>query len=192
MTRQSKNSTGVHRQSLYLIAVCLVVLGAAFLMTVSKDLRIRKQLEIRLSEASRLADRYQALAPLMAELQKDDAAPMPGYEGFPDPPSLPGTPAEGYETVIGKILRQYDLKQAVLTPDIQSILSDGDYILVGMTVRGVLSTFREVILRIGRLPFVSGVERFRVQRLSKSNELELFLQLRIEVVSRVDSANEYQ
>ncbi len=192
MTHPSKNITGPHRQNLYLIVVCLVVLAAAFLLTISKDLRTRKQLETQLAEASELADRYQSLTPLMAELQKNDEAPMPEYEGFSDQPALPDASAEDYEAAIEKVLQQFDLKQTALVPDIQSILSDRDYILVDMTVRGAFSNFRDLILQVGRLPFISGIERFRVQRLSKANELEMFLQLRIDVVSRVDSLNEDQ
>ena len=183
---------GPDRQSLYLVAVCLAVLAAAFLLTVSKDLRTRKQLETQLSETSRLAERHQALNPLMAELKKNDAAPMPGDEGFSDPPSLSDTSAEDYEKAIGQILRQCDLKQTTLTPDIQSVLSDKNYILVDLTARGAFSKFREMLLKVGRLPFVSGIERFRVQRLAEVNELEMFLQLRIQVVSSVDSSNEDQ
>ncbi len=192
MTHPSKNITGPHRQNLYLIVVCLVVLAAAFLLTISKDLRTRKQLETQLAEASELADRYQSLTPLMAELQKNDEAPMPEYEGFSDQLALPDASAEDYEAAIEKVLQQFDLKQTALVPDIQSILSDRDYILVDMTVRGAFSNFRDLILQVGRLPFISGIERFRVQRLSKANELEMFLQLRIDVVSRVDSLNEDQ
>ena len=117
---------------------------------------------------------------------------MPGDEGFPDPVPLTDASAEDYEKIIGQMLLQCDLKQTVLTPDIQSILSDKGYILVDLTARGAFSNFRDLILQIGRLPFVSGIERFRVQRPPGAGELELFLRLRIQVVSSVDSAYENQ
>jgi len=183
---------GPHRQSLYIATVCLAVLAVVFLLTVAKDLRTRQQLETQLSEASRLADRRHVLTPLIAELQKNDAAPMPGGEGFPEPLPLPDTSAEDYEKVIGQILLQCDLTQTVLTPDIQSILSDKGYILVDLTARGAFSNFRNLILRIGRLPFILGIDRFRVQQPTGAGELEMFLQLRIEVVSPVGNAYETQ
>ena len=192
MTRQLKNAMGPHRQNLYMIAVCLGALAALFLLTVSKDLRTRRQLEAQLSEASRSAERYQALTPLMAELQKNDAAPMPGDTGLPDPQELADAPAEDYETVIGRILRQCNLRRTLLTPNIQSVLSDRDYILVDLTAQGAFSNFRDLILQLGRLPFVSGIEHYRIQRVAEAGELEMLLQLRIQVVSSGDSFNEDQ
>ena len=192
MTRLLKNTVGSHRQSLLLVVVCLAVLATAFVLTVVKDLQSRKQLEAQISEASRLAERRQTLAPLVTELQKNNAAPMPGDGALPAPIPLPDTSGEEYEKVIGQVLQQCNLKQTVLTPDIQSILSDGDYILVNLTVRGAFSSFRNLILQIGRLQFVSGIERFRVQRLVETNELEMFLQLRIQVASSVDGSHENQ
>lgn len=192
MTLHSKNAPGTHRHNLYLAIICLAVLAVAFLLTVSRDLGTRRQLEAQLSEASRLADRRQALIPLMAELQKNDAAFMPGSEGLPGPSPLSESSVEEYEKVIEQMLLQCNLKQTALTPDIHSILSDKGYILIDLSARGAFSHFRDLILRIGRLPFVSGIEQFRLQRPAEKNGLEMFLKLRIQVDSAADNAHENQ
>ena len=192
MAHQLKKVLKPHRNSLSLAIACLLVLGLVFLLTVAKDLRNRQRLEQQLSEASSQANTRKILAPLVVEFQSADNAAMPGGNGIANPLPVSESSAKDYEKIIGRMLRQCDLKQTALVPDIQSILSDKGFIRVDLTTRGAFPDFRRLILQLGRLPFLSGIDRFRVQRLPDTAELEMFLQLRIQLVSSTEAPHENQ
>lgn len=189
MTRQLTNILGPHRKSLYLVLICLVVLGVFLTVTVIKDIGTRRRLEERISDGARQAERNVLLSPLMAELQNNDTTAVPGDADNADLGLLIESSAEDYQTVIGMLIDQCDLGPASLTPDLQSILSDTGYILVDLTARGTFSNFRRLILQLGRLPFLSGVDRFSIQPTPDAAGLELFLRLRIQVDSPTDDTD---
>ncbi len=188
--RQLKNSLMPHRSSLYLLLACLVILGIMFSMTVGKDILTRQRLERQLSETSRQAEISELLAPLMTELHGGGNATDPGNADDTDLRPLLETDAENYQEVIEQMIRQCNLGPATVTPDIQSILSDAGHILVNLTTLGAFSDFRRLIMQLGRLPYLSGIDRYYVQRTSDAAGLELFLQLRIKIASPTGNADD--
>jgi len=178
-----------HRSNLYLALACLVVLCIMFAMTVGKDILTRQRLERQLSEASQQAEISELLAPLMTELHDDANAADPESTEDTGLRPLLETDAEDYQEVIEQMIRQYNLGPATVTPDIQSILSNTGYILVNLTTRGAFSDFRRLIMQLGRLPYLSGIDRYYVQQTSDATGLELFLQLRIKISSPTGNAD---
>lgn len=186
---QFKKNLVTHRSSLYLVFACLVVLGITFIMTVGKDVRTRKRLEQQLSEASRQAEISEILSPLVTELQNNGEASVIGDTDEADLGPLLETDAENYHDVIEQMIRQCRLGTTTVTPDIQSILSDAGYIQVDLTTRGTFPNFRRLIIQLGRLPYLSGIDRYYVKRTSGAAELEMYLRLRINVPSQTGNVN---
>lgn len=182
-----------HRSSIYLLAACIAALGLMFLMTVSKDLQSRRALEARLAEADRQAGSRELLAPLLAQLKDESKAPLPEVTGEGDV-VLPDSDmsADDYQAVIGKIVRQCGLEQTSLSMNLQSILSDTGSIRVDLTARGAFPDFRRLILALVRLPFLSDIEEFRVEADTDTELPEMFLQLRLQLETPVESAHEHQ
>lgn len=182
-----------HRNTLYLLAACIVVLGLVYLLTIARDLRNLQALSAHLADASRLADTQKLLVPLVAELQDErkasEASIADGEDAF-----LPGADmsADNYEQIIGEIVRQCGLKQTSLTPDIQSILSNTDALQVNLAVRGDFPDFRRLMLALAGIPFVSGIEDFRVEASADTGLLEMSLQLRLQVAASGEGAHERQ
>jgi DNA-binding transcriptional ArsR family regulator len=188
--RQLKNNLLPHRNTLYLIITCLVLLSIMFTMTVGKDILTRKRLERQLSETSRQVEISKLLAPLMTELRDDGNTADPENSENTDLSPLLGTDAENYYEVIEQIIRQCDLGPATVSPDIESVLSDAGYIQVNLTTRGTFSNFRRLIMQLGRLPYLSGIDRYHVRRAADPAGLELFLKLRIKIASPAGNTND--
>ena len=189
MTHQFKHFLATYRSSLYLVLACLVVLGIMFFMTVGKDIHTRQRLQQQLSEASRQVEINEILAPLAAELQSNGDVTVPGNADDAELQPLLETDAENYHEVIEQMIRRCSLGPATVTPDIQSILSDTGYIQADLTTRGTFSNFRRLLIQLGRLPYLSGIDRYYVQRVSDTAGMEMYLRLRIKIASPTDKAN---
>jgi hypothetical protein len=164
--------------------ICLAVVGLVFLLTVARDLQSRDALEERLSDATRRSETQRLLAPLVAKLQagKEDenAAAESGDQGSVPLPDGELT-ADRYETIIGQIIRQCDLEQVSLGPDLQSVLMNTDTLRVDLTARGDFSNFRHLILTLAQLPFLSEIERFRVEQPADGDRPEMNLKLNLQL-----------
>ena len=184
MAKQIRHTLAQHRTSLCLVADCLAALALMFFLTIAKDLRERQVLESDLADASRRADMQKLLAPLQAQLQGDSEASIPAIAAGVDiSPSDAEISADRYESIFGRIISQCGLEQVALAPDIQSILSDTGQIQVDMTVRGAFPDLRRLMLTMARLPFLSGIETFRMNRSTDSDGLEMSLKLRLQLSS---------
>jgi hypothetical protein len=182
-----------HRSSLYLLAACTAALGLLFLLTVAKDLRDCQTLEAQLADATRQADARELLAPLLAELKAESATPLPApLEDDGTPLAAGDLSADRYGSIIGEIIRQCGLKQVSLMTDLESILADTESLRVNLTVRGAFPDFRHLVLALGRLPFLTGIEGFYIERSADTGLLEMFLQLRLQLATPVGSVHEHQ
>jgi hypothetical protein len=182
-----------HQRSLYLLAACIAILVLMFLLTVAKDLKQRQVLEAHFADSTQRADSRELLAPLLAELQGKSDASLPAVMSEDDVPLPDGDmSADNYEAIIGEIIRQCDLEQVTLMLDLQSILTNTDGLRVDLTTRGAFPDFRRLILALGRLPFLSTIEAFRIEESADAGMLEMFLQLRLQLESSVVGGHEHQ
>jgi hypothetical protein len=115
---------------------------------------------------------------------------IPGDAEGADIRHLLGSDAENYQDVIEQMIRLCHLGPATVTPDIQSILSDTDHIQVALTTRGVFSDFRRLIIQLGRLPYMEGIDRYHIRQTSDAAGLEMALRLRIKKSSPAEIAND--
>lgn len=193
MTTGRSTTLKQRRSNLFLSAACIVVLGLVFLLTISKDLRKRQTLETHLADQTQQLDTRELLAPLLAKLQGGGETSGPaaenGDETFQPPADVS---VEDYEAVIGEMVRQYGLEQMALTPDIQSILSDTGTLRANLEVRGTFPDFRRLILALARLPFLSGIESFSIERPADTDTLGMFLQLRLQLSESAEGTHEHQ
>lgn len=180
-----------HRSSLFLLTVCVVALGLMFLLTIAKNLRNRQVLEAHLTDQTQHLETQELLAPLLAELQGEgktyDPAAGEGDEAYQPHTDVS---ADNYEAVIGEIARQCGLEQTSLTPDIESILTDTGTLRVNLEVRGAFPDFRHLILALARLPFLSGIEDFRIEGTADAGNLDMFLQLRLQLAASAEGGHD--
>jgi hypothetical protein len=182
-----------HRNTLLLLAACIAALALMFFLTVYKDLRNRRSLEANLEEATRQADTRELLAPLLAELQGKSEASLPAAmdeDGTPLPAG--DVTADDYKSIIEEVIRKCDLEQVSLLLDLQSILTDTNGLRLDLTARGAFPDFRRLMLTLGQLPFLSGIESFTIEESADAGILEIFLQLRLELASTVEGIHEHQ
>lgn len=171
----------------------MAALMLMFFLTVFKDLRNRRALEANLEDATRQADTRELLAPLLAELQGKSETALPAAMDEDDIPLPAGDiSADNYETIIGEIIRQCDLKEVSLLLDLQSILTDTEGLRLDLTAKGAFPDFRRLMLALGRLPFLSGIEGFSIEESADAGMLEIFLQLRLQLASSAEGIHEHQ
>lgn len=195
MAEKSENILRVHRNNILFLAICLAVLGLVFLLTVAKDLRSRGLLEERLSDAIRRSETQRILSPLVARLQagkenETATAESGDQESVPLPDGE--LTADRYETIIGQIIRQCDLEQVSLGPDLQSVLQNTDTLRVDLTARGHFSNFRRLVLTLARLPFLSKIERFYIEQPADGDRPEMNLKLNLQFESGAGGGHEYK
>lgn len=191
MAKKSENILVTHRNNIVFLVICLAALGLIFLLTTAKDFRIRRVMEERLSEATRRAETQQLLAPLLTKLQsgdREDAVP----EESNDPESVPlpdgELSADRYEAIIGEIIRRCDLEQVALGPDLQSVLMNTDTLRVDLTARGNFPDLRRLILTLARLPFLTEIDRFRIEHPAEGDRLEMNLKLHLQLEPIADGS----
>jgi hypothetical protein len=192
---KSENILVTHRNNILFFVVCVAILGFVFFLTVAKDLRNRRELEERLSEATRRAETQRLLAPLVAKLQtgEDGEIVVPEIdeqENIRLPEGELST--DRYEAIIGEIIRQCDLKRISLGPDLQSVLMNTDTLRADLTVRGYFSDFKRLFLTLARLPFLSGIEEFHIEQPVDGDRPEMFLKLHLQLESTTDDSHEHQ
>lgn len=179
MKGQVKNFLKSHAQSLYLVAGCLMVLGTLFFFTVVRDKQTHQKLNRQLTQAKTQLARQKALAPLYDDLQKKYALTIPGLKTLPDKIPLSETDAASLDTVFRDMIQSCDLRLLNLTPDIQSILSDEDFLRVDLTTSGNFRDFKQLLMQVGQLPFLAAIDQFRIERRSEKDPLEMYLRLRL-------------
>jgi hypothetical protein len=191
VAKKSENILVTHRNNIVFLVICLAALGLIFLLTTAKDFRIRRVMEERLSEATRRAETQQLLAPLLTKLQsgdREDAVP----EESNDPESVPlpdgELSADRYEAIIGEIIRRCDLEQVALGPDLQSVLMNTDTLRVDLTARGNFPDLRRLILTLARLPFLTEIDRFRIEHPAEGDRLEMNLKLHLQLEPIADGS----
>lgn len=195
MAQKSENILVTHRNNIIFLVICLAALGLIFLLTVAKDFRSRRVMEERLSEATRRTETQQLLAPLLAKLQSGEGEDSTAVESN-DPESVPlpdGELSAGrYEAIIGEIIQRCDLEQVALGPDLQSVLMNTDTLRVDLTARGYFPNFKRLILTLARLPFLSGIDQFRIEQPADSDRLEMNLKLSLQIEPAVDESDQHE
>lgn len=193
--QKSENILTLHRNNILFLVICLAAMGLVFFLTVGKDLRSREALEERMRDATRRVETQRLLAPLLTKLQTgegdEDAAAESGDQGGVPLPDGELT-ADRYETIIGQIIRQCDLEQVSLGPDLQSVLMNTDTLLVDLTARGYFSDFRRLLLTLARLPFLSEIERFSIEQPADSDRPEMNLKLNLQLEPSEGGSHEHE
>jgi hypothetical protein len=188
LTAAATGNKRQRRKTLYFAISCLVFLGALYFFSVGGDRHTIKQLEKEITDASQQADRQKILQPILESLQKEEQAAA-GYEAdTDDAPVSVSDSSEDYQATLETLAQQCNLTLTAIAPDIPSILSGDGNILVDMTTRGAFSDFRRLILRLAGVPYLQGVDRFRVAPDSDTSELEMRLRLRIQIASDTEGS----
>lgn len=188
-------ATGNKREralNLYLVFSCIALLVVIYLFSAGRDRHAVRQLEKQISQATEQAAMQKAVLPILEKLREEnhDTGTGEDVDGGIEPRT--DSTADNYQPVIEELVRQCDLDLIAMTPDLASILSEEGHLLVDLEVRGEFSNLRRLILQVVRLPYLLGVDRFRVAQTSDNNGLGMLLQLRLQITPETESAHEDQ
>ncbi len=179
MKARIKNIFDDHAQSIFLLLACLGLLCTLFYFTVIRGNRVQQALDQKLKEIKLQLARQQALSPLYDDLQKKYALTIPGIQTLPEKVPLSKKETGNFDIVFREMVHQCDLTLVALKPDIHSILSDEGFLNVDLTTSGEYRNFKQLLMKIGQLPFLAAIDQFRIERKAEKNPLELYLKLRL-------------
>lgn len=159
------------RQNVFWAGLCAVAVAVLLAVAVFPRHRAVKELEAQVREAEADLERQKILAPAYRNLQERMGHMKLGSFPLPQEEKLPRGGLQGIPAMFQDMMVKSDLEPVEVMPEIGSLSEKPGLLSLTMVARGSLPGFRRLLVRLGELPFVSGVEHIRIRSVERSKEL---------------------
>jgi hypothetical protein len=156
------------------LLICGGVLLAISLMIVY-DHKILRDRDIEISTIKTQIDQQKILSPafkdLIRRLRVKDPVDLP----FPKKEKLPRDDMEKVLPVFQEIARGSNLTIKSFVPDVESLASGSQHLIMDVVVSGDFFDFRKFFMQLGELPYLERIERFVIRPVEGKKEISLRL-----------------
>jgi Tfp pilus assembly protein PilO len=170
------------RSGVVLTLIVGLGLAAFFLLTLLPNHHALKRLEqesaalkARIQEQAALLPVYRKFYQVIDGTRPEKISRLP----FPAPQDLSPEQAAGIETVFRGMAEASGLQVRQVSPELNAIINESRDLRLVITATGSLDGIRRFLLKLGELPFLARVERFRIQQAGPRGDLELSAQVQL-------------
>lgn len=137
-----------------------------------QDMEIRK-LEGQIGEQRMLYPLYQEL---LRKLESEGPQRLP----FPAKGTLPRDKIDKIPSVFSEIAKQSGLKALAVSPDLHSITSDSDTLMLNATLTGGFFEFRNYLIGLAKIPYLAHIEQIQITHIHGGRKFRLEIWLALE------------
>jgi len=168
------------QRSMVLTLICSLGLLVFFLLTILPNQKALARLEqdiallrTRLAEQAVLLPVYRKFCDVIDSTRAGKVSRLT----FPAPLRLTADQAAGIDAVFRAMAAATGLKARQVSPEINSIINASQSLRLVISAEGNLENIRRFLLKLGELPYLTQVERVRIQQTGPGPDLELSAQV---------------
>lgn len=156
------------------LLICGGVLLASVLM-ILYDHKIMTDRDTEISAVKVQIDQQKVLSPAFKDLIRRSRIKEPGDLPFPKKEKLRRDDTENILPVFNEMARKSNLTIKSAVPDVESLASGSQYVIVDVVAAGDFIDFRKLFFQLGELPYLEGIERFAIRSAEGKKEIRLRL-----------------
>jgi len=138
--------------------------------------RSRVIIDEKIQEARYRIEEYDALQPLYSSLKRTPDRVSSSLT-LPTPAALQRTQINMADSSFRDIAGRSGMKVVSIVPDMASFGRDSRMLAVNVSLKGEFENFRNVLKKLGELPYVDHVEEFAIHRVGNSRALDFTLKI---------------
>jgi len=165
------------RRSFFYFALFGAVILIVGLLMIYPNYRTLTALDRNIWQLKVNIENQKLLFPLFQRLLKEINLKLP--EGVSEPKQEKLSP-EKEQTIVSTFHGMADsvgLKVLEISPDVASTLDGSGYLLMNLAMEGDFHKIRELLLEVGKLPYLGKIERIKLQNTAKGGQKEVHLKI---------------
>lgn len=157
----------------YLLICGGVLLASVFM--VLYDHKTMKDRDLEISTIKTQIDQQKVLSPAFKDLIRRSRIKEPVDLPFPKKEKLRREDTEKILPVFDEIARKSNLTIKSAVPDVESLVSGSQHMVVDVVASGDFIDFRKFFVQLGELPYLEGIERVVIRSAEGKKEIRLRL-----------------
>ncbi|MBN2515919.1 MAG: hypothetical protein JXC33_07795 [Deltaproteobacteria bacterium] len=121
------------------------------------------------------AEKQKVLLPLYMKLVQKSEASVPDKLSLPIRKSLPPNNIDLIPPLIKGIARKAGMQAVMVNPDLTTLATRKDFLLIYATVRGSFFDVRNFLIELGKVPYIDHIEEIDIQQKMTDKECKLKL-----------------
>lgn len=164
------------RSILYFSVSGVVILVVIFLM-IYPDYRATVLLDKNIKDLNTKIETQKMLSPLFQKLLTEIDFNVPEGLPFPKDEKLSQEKAQNIPAIIHGLADGAGLKVVEISSDLDSTLDGSGVLKISVVMRGDFMKFRDLLMALGKLPYLERIERIKIESIEGAKEISLKLWL---------------
>jgi len=135
------------------------------------------QQDTRIRRLEGQIEKQKILHPFYQELVRKLRSQHPKQLPFPPEGKLTRDKIDQIPSIFREVAQRSGLQSLAVSPDIQSVTSDSDTLLLTAAVKGDFFTFRSYVIELGKIPYLAHIEQIQINPISGSRKFKLRMRL---------------
>lgn len=178
MEKQDRAQWG--SQNVFWAVVCAFAVACFLAVAVFPRHRAVREMEAQVLETEAMLERQKILAPTYRNLQERMGPMKLGSLPLPVEEKLPRSRLQGLSSLFHDLMLKNGLEPVEVMPEAGSVSEKPGLFSLTMVARGSLQGFRKLLIHLGELPYISGVEHIRIRSGERSKELMVRVSLALD------------
>ena len=170
----------IPERSIMYCLLSLVILIILYFGLVYPNQRFSASIDDKIRQVTDLIKKQRDLRPLYEEMAKHNNHPTEIVLPVPDTKPLPRGAIDLVASLFQKIGAESGVQVVAVRPNLQSIISKSDEIVVALHLKGGFFDFRKFLLGTGALPSLKGVEEIKIREEGVQQAFYLTVRLAVE------------
>lgn len=162
-------------RTLIYLSVSIVIVVLFLLVIVYPYYQSLGTLDREIAGMYKRAERQKVLLPLYMKLVKKSEDSVPDKLFLPVRKSLSKNNIDLIPPLIKGIAQKSGMQTVTVNPDLTTLATKKDYLLIYATVRGGFFNVRDFLIELGKVPYIDHIEEVEIQQKMTDKECKLKL-----------------
>ena len=167
----------IPKRTLIYMAVCLFGILITVFIGIIPNWFSNMRLDRKISELQLKLEEQKQIYPVYELLKNNDHQKSSMVLPFPAKNKLLRESVESFPGILKTISREAGMDALSISPDINLLSSGSKFLIVDAVIRGDFFDFRNLLIGLGKVPYLDSVEEIRIQR--KRDFMEFKLKIRL-------------